>query len=137
MTSLFDMPRKKRITSDFGPRLRRLRTERGWTQDDLAQRIKGTQRAINYYETDGKFPPAPVVADLAAALGVSMEALMGRDDIPEPGHNTVGLNLLDDPNDRKLWKKFRVLRDFSERDKSSVFRMISMISDAKGLERTA
>lgn len=137
MHTVIPMPRRKRPTADFGPRLRRLRLERGWTQDDLAQRITSSQRAINYYETDGKYPPAPVVADLAVSLGVSMEALMGRDDIPEPGHRAVGLNLLEDPEDRRLWKKFRILRDSSERDQASIFRMIGMIADAKGLERSA
>ena len=136
MTYHLRMPRRKRPTSDFGPRLRRLRVERGWTQEELGRRISATQRAINYYETDGKYPPAPVVADLAVALGVTMEGLMGREDIPEPGH-AAGLNLLDDPDDRRLWKKFRQLRNLSDRDQAYVFKTLAMIVETKGADRSA
>jgi transcriptional regulator with XRE-family HTH domain len=134
---LLHMPRRQRPTTEFGPRLRQLRMERGWTQDDLASRIKSTQRAIHYYETAGKYPPAPVVADLAAVLGVSMEALMGRNDIPEPTHRIAGLNLLDDADDRRLWKKFRLLRELSERDQAAIIRMLNTMADAKHLNRSA
>jgi len=102
----------------------------------MGRRIGASQRAITYYETDGKYPPAPVVADLAAALGVTMEALMGRDDIPEPGHAS-GLNLLGDPDDRRLWKKFRQLRNLSDRDQAYVFKTLTMIVETKGADRSA
>jgi transcriptional regulator with XRE-family HTH domain len=58
------MPRTVRLTEDFGPRLRRLRKEPGWTQAELAEKIDSTVRAIFYYEREGRFPAVPVLADL-------------------------------------------------------------------------
>ena len=96
-----------------------------------------SQRALVYYETTAKCPPAPVLAKLAAAFDVSMEALMGRDEIPtrRTQHDP---NLLEDPEDRKLWKKFRQIQNLSERDQAYLFKTLNMLVDAKdSSQRTA
>ena len=61
----------------FGKRLVALRKARGLTQVQLADAIHSTQRAISYYENEAGYPPAPVVADLALALGVTTDELLG------------------------------------------------------------
>ena len=135
---LLRMPRRARNTDDFGPRLRRLRLEHGWTMAELAKRADTTERAILYYELEGKYPPAPALADLATVFEISIEALLGRDDIPAPGHRSHGLNLLEDAEDRRLWKKFRQIRTLSERDQAHLFKTLSMLIESKtGMERSA
>ena len=47
------------------------------TQVQLAKAARVTQRAISYYETDGGSPPGPVVAQLAQALKVTADQLLG------------------------------------------------------------
>jgi putative transcriptional regulator len=136
-STLLRMPRHVYLADDLGPRIRRLRTERGWTQDELAKLVECSQRALVYYETTAKCPPAPVLAKLAAAFDISMEALMGREEIPtrRTQHDP---NLLEDPEDRKLWKKFRQIHDLSERDQAYLFKTLNMLLDAKGSnQRTA
>ena len=120
------MPARAVRTADFGPRLKALRIERGWTQGELAEKIGGTLRAINYYETGDKYPPANVVADLAEAFGLSMEALMGRAELSRVKRHRDEPDLLNDPEDRRLWKKFRQLRQLPDRQQQ---RVIGMIND--------
>ena len=136
--TLLRMPRRPRNTDDFGPRLRRIRLEHGWTMAELAKRADTTERAILYYELEGKYPPALALADLAAVFSVSIEALLGRDDIPTPKHRAQGLNLLEDAEDRRLWKKFRQIRALSERDQAHLFKTLTMLIESKsGMERSA
>ncbi len=118
------MPRTARRTTELGPRLRRLRLERGWTLAQLAERIGGTVRAIFYYEQEGRFPPAPALAKLAEAFGLSMEALMNGEDGKPRRADDHGPNLLQNAEDRRLWKRFNQLRQLSERDRAAVFRML-------------
>jgi transcriptional regulator with XRE-family HTH domain len=130
------MPRHVYLAKDLGPRLRRLRLERGWTQEELAKLLGCSQRAVVYYETTSKCPPAPIVAKLAAAFDLSMEALLGEDEVTtkRAQHDP---DLFQDPEDRRLWKKFRLLRDLPERDQLAIFRMIVNATGARTSDRTA
>ena len=119
------MPARAIRTDDFGPRLKALRVERGWTQHQLAEMIGGTLRSINYYETGDKYPPANVVADLAEAFSISMEALMGRAELSRQKRHKDEPDLLNDPEDRRLWKKFRQLRQLTERQQQRVLGMVN------------
>jgi len=120
------MPRQIFRTDDFGPRLRELRIERGWTQADLAHRTDVTERAIYHYETSGQYPPAPVVLRLAEAFNISMDALMGRTELRKPKPSIDNPNLLEDAEDRRLWRKFQLLRGLTDRQQQ---RILSMIAD--------
>ena len=128
-----------RITQNPLPdatRIRRLRQERGWTQDELAKLVGCSQRAVVYYETTAKCPPAPIVAKLAAAFDIAIETMMGTEDIPTK-RQEHDPNLLHDAEERRLWKRFRQARDLSERDQAYLFKTLTMLLEAKqpGLER--
>jgi len=110
------------IADGLGDRIKRLRKERGWTQTDLAQRVGCSRRAIVYYERDGKYPPAPIAAAMAGAFGMALGAFIEPDE-PQIRTTRDEPNLLN-PDERRLWKKFRVLLDLSERDRSAMFRML-------------
>ncbi len=130
------MPRHVYLAKDLGPRVRRLRQERGWTQEELAKLVDCSQRAIVYYETTSKCPPAPIIAKLAAAFDLSMETLMGETDISTK-RTQHDPNLLQDAEDRRLWKKFRLLRDLPERDQVAIFRIIGNASGVRTVDRPA
>jgi putative transcriptional regulator len=56
-------------------RLREARTERGWTQADLAERVGVTRKTINTVE-NGVFVPSTTLAlKLARAMETTVEAL--------------------------------------------------------------
>jgi transcriptional regulator with XRE-family HTH domain len=79
---------------EFGERLTALRKARGSTQVQIAERIVSTQRAVSRYETVADRAPAPVLAKLAAALGVNTDELLGG----KRTRATAGL--IDDPEPR-------------------------------------
>lgn len=61
----------------FGPRLAALRQARGLTQAELGEMVDASQRVIAYYENEEAQPPGALLADLAIALQVSADELLG------------------------------------------------------------
>ena len=83
-----------------------------------------------YYEKDGKHPPGDVLVRLAAAFDLPVETLMGSELVPtrRTAHEP---DLLNDGEDRRFWKKFKKLRDLSQRDQASVLRMLDALAKTK------
>ena len=71
------MPAKKTPKTTFGQRLYALRTQRGFTQMELAKALGTTQRVISYYETKGELPPPDFLVTLVRTLGASADELLG------------------------------------------------------------
>ena len=122
------MPRKKYGESSFGERLQAIRKARGLTQVSLAEAAGTTQRAISYYETEAGFPPAPAVIDLARALQVSTDELLG---VRAPKVE----RLHDNPETRRLWKRFQLVSQLPERDQKAVIRLINSLVSGSSHQR--
>ena len=114
------MPRKKKRDESFGPRLTRIRKARGLTQVQLAEAADTTQRAISYYENDPGVPPSSAVIALAKALQVSTDELLG---LKPPRVDRVQ----DDPETRRLWKRFQMVTALPEKDQRAVIRLINSL----------
>jgi transcriptional regulator with XRE-family HTH domain len=79
-TSFEDLPMPKRKTAlaqSFGERLAQLRKAAGYTQVEFAAEVGITQRMVAYYEAPNAQPPAHLLPQMAQALGVSFEVLLG------------------------------------------------------------
>lgn len=61
----------------FGQRLASLRKAAGFTQVELAAELGISQRMVAYYESPAATPPANLLPQIAAALGVSIDELFG------------------------------------------------------------
>lgn len=61
---------------DIGANIRRARTRRRLTQDDLAQTVHTTRQTISNYETGRSRPDVETMQRLADALGVELTALL-------------------------------------------------------------
>ncbi|MBM3790270.1 MAG: helix-turn-helix transcriptional regulator [Acidobacteria bacterium] len=121
------MPRKRR----FGERLQTIRKARGLTQVQLAEAAGTTQRAISYYETEAGFPPAPAVIDLAKALGVTTDELLG---VRPPKVERFN----DDSEARRMWKRFQMVSALPERDQKAIIRLVnSLVANSAEKRRTA
>jgi transcriptional regulator with XRE-family HTH domain len=118
------MPRKKREDSSFGPRLVALRKARGLTQVQLAEAAGTTQRSISYYENDDGVPPSSVVVVLAQALHVSADELLGL----KPPQAAAVVPGDDNPETRRLWKRFQVVTQLPEKDQRAVIRLINSLA---------
>ena len=124
------MPRKKYNETSFGERLTAIRKARGLTQVQLAKAAGTTQRAISYYETEAGFPPAPAVIDLAKALQVSTDELLG---IKAPKVERID----SDPETRRLWRRFRQIATLPEKDQKAVIRLINSLVSVGAQQRRA
>lgn len=59
--------------------LRALRAERGWSQQDLAERLGVSRQSVNAIET-GKYDPSlPLAFKLSDVFGLAIEAIFLRD----------------------------------------------------------
>ena len=64
--------------TEFGKRLKELRTEKGLSQHALALEIKYGQSSISDWEMGKVDPPASVIVAVADYFGVSADYLLGR-----------------------------------------------------------
>ncbi len=69
-------PSKKKAT-ESGARLAALRKQAGLSQAALAEVVGIPQRTVSFYEREGGYIPSTLVPQLAKALGVSLEDVLG------------------------------------------------------------
>jgi transcriptional regulator with XRE-family HTH domain len=118
------MARQKAGDEAFSRRLAAIRRARGMTQIDLADAAGTTQRAVSYYENAFGVPPAPVLVALAKALRVTTDELLGVKRV-RPDSRT------EDPETRRLWKKFQQVTELPEKDQRAVIRLINSLAGAR------
>ncbi|MHA6717926.1 helix-turn-helix transcriptional regulator [Sphingomonas sp. RS6] len=56
-------------------RLRVLRAERGWSQQDLAERLAVSRQSVNAIETGRYDPSLPLAFKIADLFGLAIEAI--------------------------------------------------------------
>ena len=61
-----------------------MRTARGWTQQDLADRLNTKYQTIGHYETGRREPDIDTIFRLCDVFGCSADYLLGRSDLPDP-----------------------------------------------------
>ena len=64
---------------EIGARIRTVRRERGWTQDELAQAVRVSRSAVAQWETGRAGQLIPNLARIADVLGVGLEFLTHGD----------------------------------------------------------
>lgn len=64
---------------DIGNRIKELRIKRGYTQQSLGHKINKSKATVSSYEKDVQLPPLEVAIDIASALNVSLDYLVGLD----------------------------------------------------------
>ena len=63
----------------LGKRIRQLRLKKGWTQEQLAERTNRHWTYIGGIERGERNVTLQVIADIARALGIEIQALFPRD----------------------------------------------------------
>lgn len=110
---------------DFGKRLARLRKEAGYTQLQLAHEIGVSRRMIAYYEGETERPPTKLLPDLAAALGLTTDALLG-----------VAPKKKAAKPDRRLQRRMQQIEKMNPREKRQVLQILDAFIEREQL-RTA
>jgi transcriptional regulator with XRE-family HTH domain len=105
---------KERTLEGFGERLAKIRQSRGMTQIALGTAVGVSNRVIAYYEQQDAQPPGAMLADLARALRVSSDTLLGL----KPAKDT------DSPRTARLLKRLRRIEELPSADQRVVLKML-------------
>lgn len=112
---------KQRTLEGFGTRLATIRKSRGITQAELGSAVGVSNRVIAYYEQDQAQPPGPLLADLAQALRVSADELLGLEPLREKTS----------PGVARLRKRLRKIEQLPKADQQAVLRFVEALVVAK------
>ena len=67
----------------FGTILKKIRQDRGYTQEELAKKVNTSRSNIANYEVDKNMPSIDMLDKLSEALNVSTDTLLGKESIKE------------------------------------------------------
>ena len=81
----------------FPERLRELRTQRGFSQQDLADRTNQTKQAISQYERGVRRPDMNTLLALCDIFNVSVDYMTGKEDVTPRLVDGNGIQILDNP----------------------------------------
>lgn len=107
---------------NFGKRIQSVRKERGITQQQLGQSIGVDKRVISKYEKGQTVPSVLVAKDIAMALDVSLDFLIGSDKALFIDDNEV-INLL---------KGYNSLNDEVKDTFKNMLKALNIYSQVKG-----
>ncbi len=110
---------------NFGKRLAKLRKSAGYTQQQLADEIGATRRMITYYESESQHPPANMLVDLAKALNISADALLGIESI-----ETI-------PISSRLEKRIKQIEKLGPKPRQQITQLIDTLIEAEQLKQKA
>lgn len=113
----FPQVMKERSLEGFGDRLARIRRARGITQAQLAKAVSVSRRVVAYYEADDAQPPGAILVDLARALAVSADQLLGLKPVRRAAP----------PKSRKLLKRLEKVEALPRGDQKAVFEYIEFL----------
>lgn len=99
-----------------GQRIARLRREQGFTQTELAQRLRVSQPVVSDYENDVIRLPADVVMQIAEILGASTDELLGMKQ--HAAHGDGGIK------NRRLYRRMQEIEKLPRRDQEALLRTI-------------
>jgi transcriptional regulator with XRE-family HTH domain len=112
----------------FGDKIKKLRKDRGWSQDDLAEKAGIHGRHVGKYEIGKAMPNAETVVRIAEALEVSIDYLL-RDDANENPNPAARIK------DRQLLAEFEVVDNMDEVDKSVIKSLIDAYIKKRQMEK--
>jgi transcriptional regulator with XRE-family HTH domain len=113
---------KERTLEGFGHRLRELRMGRGLTQIALGKAVGASNRVIAYYEDEDAQPPGPMLVDLARALRVSVDQLLGVKPVKDAPN----------PRTARLLNRLRRIEDLPPADQRAVLRYLDALLGRNG-----
>lgn len=112
---------KQKTLDGFGQRLTAIRKSHGLTQAELGAAVGVSNRVIAYYEQDDAQPPGAMLVDLARALGVTTDELLGV----KPAKS------LSDPKTARLVKRLRRIEELPPADQRAVLKVLDAMLESR------
>jgi len=114
------------LIMDIKNNLKNIRKSRGLTQEELAKKSGLTQRVIAYYENETEQISSTPLIELAKALEVSTDEILGL--------KQISSNLQLQINESKLLKKLKKVMQLERRDQYAVFQLINSLQTKSKLK---
>lgn len=114
--------------ASFGQRLAERRKAAGYTQVELAAELGISQRMVAYYESPHSAPPANLLPQIAAVLGVSIDDLFGR---------TNKRRLAKQDGDSRLRRRLLAIEKLDVTEKRQVLQLLDAFIERGQLKRKA
>jgi transcriptional regulator with XRE-family HTH domain len=114
---------KQRDVEGFGQRLAEIRKSRGMTQAELGDAVGVSNRVIAYYELESTQPPGAMLVDLARALRVTTDELLGASPVRERVR----------PKTARLMKRLQRVADLPPTDQKAVLKFIDALVQSRGI----
>ena len=115
---------KERTLEGFGERLKEIRLARALTQQELGEAVGVSNRVIAYYEQDGAQPPGALLVDLARALGVTTDELLGVEQLREKVS----------AKQARLRKRLQRVERLPTADQRAVLKFVDALVDSRGID---
>jgi len=112
---------KERTLEGSGARLAALRQATGMTQVELGTAVGVSNRVIAYYEADDAQPPGAMLVDLARALTVSTDELLGVTPVRERTP----------PKTARFLKRLRRIEELPPADQRAVLKLVDAMLDTR------
>jgi transcriptional regulator with XRE-family HTH domain len=113
---------KERTLKGFGARLADTRKRRAMTQAELGAAVGVSKRVITYYEQEDAQPPGAMLVDLAKALRVSADQLLG---LKPPKEKTS-------PRTARLLKRLQRIERLPATDQRVVLKLVDGLLEKHG-----
>ncbi|WP_422008200.1 helix-turn-helix domain-containing protein [Roseivirga pacifica] len=91
--------------------IRLYRQQRNLSQTELASKSGVNLKSLSRYELGTSIPPANILKDLADAMGVSADALLGEEAVIK---------------DKELFKKFEIIQQMDEETKKIITNFLDL-----------
>lgn len=101
----------------LGQRIRQLRREREWSQEEFGQKIDVHEQTIIRYEKDAVIPTATVLKKMSEVFGVSIDYLVFGD------IDSTGMRV----QNKELFKRFQQLDRFNPEDLKSLIDIMDLV----------
>lgn len=116
-----DTMKARETDETFGERLAEARQRRGLTQAELGKAVGASQRVMAYYEGEGGQPPGALLADLARALKVTSDELLGL----KPATDKPS------PKTARLLKRLQKIADLPPADQRTVLKLLDALHESR------
>jgi transcriptional regulator with XRE-family HTH domain len=101
--------------NSLGDRIKEIRKQKGWSQNELSQKAGVSYAQLSRYEIKGSQPPAEVLNKLADALDTTVDYLINGD-TNEKAKSTL--------KDAELLQQFKAVEQMNDDDRSVIKKVI-------------
>jgi transcriptional regulator with XRE-family HTH domain len=120
------MPKKKQAAG-FGVRLTELRKSAGYTQAELAAEVGVSRRMITYYESQSAHPPTHLLTEIARALKLTTDELLGA----------VPIKKAAKPGNIRLQRRLQQIEALEPTEKRQVLQVLDAFIERGRLKKKA